>query len=325
MNYSIIFYLIINFFLFYIIAKISYRFNFLDIPNKRKIHSKSTAFTGGIAISISWLISLEIFELFNYTNKNLNLILSMAFLVSLVGLIDDKYNLNAGGKLSLQIIPIFYLVVFENLALSSIGNYKYFNLTLGAFIIPFTILSVLMLINAFNYFDGIDGTLGITSSSVLIILFFLIPDQNFKFFLIIVLIPMFIFLCFNFSIIKLPKLFLGDSGSLLIGFMIAFILIFLANENLSHPILLAWSISIFVYEFLSINIIRLLNNQELFEAGHDHLHHILFKLTKSIFKTNFLMFMMNSTLFIMGYFIFELINPLASLLLFIFSLLFFYF
>ena len=107
--------------------------------------------------------------------------------------------------------------------------------------------------------------------------------------------------------------------------MIAFILIFLANENLSHPILLAWSISIFVYEFLSINIIRLLNNQELFEAGHDHLHHILFKLTKSIFKTNFLMFMMNSTLFIMGYFIFELINPLASLLLFIFMFVIFLF
>ena len=184
----------------------------INIPNKRKIHSKATPFTGGIAISISWLISLEIFQLFNYSNNILNLILSMAFLVSLVGLIDDKYHLNAGGKLSLQIIPIFYLVVFENLALSSIGNYKYFNLTLGAFIIPFTILSVLMLINAFNYFDGIDGTLCITSSSVLIILFFLIPDQNFKFFLIIVLIPMFIFLCFNFSIIKLPKLFLGDSG-----------------------------------------------------------------------------------------------------------------
>ena len=82
MNSSLIFYSIINFFLFYIIAKISYRFNFLDIPNKRKIHSKSTAFTGGIAISISWLISLEIFELFNYTNKNLNLILSMAFLAA---------------------------------------------------------------------------------------------------------------------------------------------------------------------------------------------------------------------------------------------------
>lgn len=325
MNYSIIFYSTISFFIFYIIAKISYKLNFLDIPNTRKIHSKATAFTGGIAISISLLISLELFALFNHLNKDLNLIISIAFLISLVGLTDDKYNLNAGGKLSLQIIPIFYLVVFENLSLYSIGDYKYFNLTLGAFVIPFSILSVLLLINAFNYFDGIDGTLSITSISVLIILFFLVPDQNFKLFLVIILIPLCIFLCFNFSLINLPKLFLGDSGSLLIGFIISFILIFLANENLVHPILLAWSISIFVYEFLSINVIRLKNNQELFEAGHDHLHHILFKKTQSIFKTNFFIFIMNSIFFIFGYFIYQLINPLVSLLLFIFLFIIFLF
>ena len=49
--------------------------------------------------------------------------------------------------------------------------------------------------------------------------------------------------------------------SLLIGFVISFILIYLANENLIHPILLAWSIVIFVYEFLTVNLIRIVNNK----------------------------------------------------------------
>ena len=174
------------------------------------------------------------------------------------------------------------------------------------------------MINSFNYFDGIDGTLSFTSISVLAILYFLIQDQNIQLFLIIILIPIGIFLCFNFSLFKLPKMFLGDSGSLLIGFIISFILIYLANQNIVHPILLAWSISIFVFEFLSINIIRLKNKTDPFKPGKDHLHHILLGKTKSIFLTNFSIILINFILFIIGYFSFLLINQLASLIIFVF-------
>ena len=68
---------------------------------------------------------------------------SWYFAISIVGFIDDKYNLNTGGKLSLQIIPIFYLIFFENFSLTQIGNYGFFILDLGTFSIPFTFLSVL--------------------------------------------------------------------------------------------------------------------------------------------------------------------------------------
>ena len=323
MNITLAIYSLISFLLFFFIAKISYKLNFVDIPNKRKIHSKATAYTGGIIISVILLIALQLFDLYDYLNRSLNLILSISFLISLVGLIDDKYHLNAGGKLSLQIIPIFYLVVFENLALDHIGSYEYFSLKLGAFVIPFTIICVLFLINAFNYFDGLDGTLSVVTISVLVILWFLVSDQNFKFFLITIITPITIFLFFNFSFLKLPKLFLGDNGSLLFGFIVSFILIFLANQNFIHPILLAWSIVIFVYEFLSINIIRLKNNQDPFKAGQDHLHHILFNKTQSILITNLSIVLLNLLLFSIGYFSFSLINSLSSLFLFIF-LFFFY-
>ena len=314
MHNEIAIYSVSIFFTFFICAKISYKLNLVDVPNKRKIHIKPTANTGGFAMIITLLFALQALDIFD---KILSLIISIGFLISMVGLIDDKFHLNTGGKLSLQIIPIFYLIVFENLTLSHIGAYNHLILNIGSFAVPFTLLCVLFLTNAFNYFDGMDGTLSFTTISVLVILYFLVPDKNFQLFLIMILIPIIIFLCFNFSFLRLPKLFLGDSGSLLLGFIISFILIYLANQKFIHPILLAWSIAIFVYEFLSINIIRLKNKQNPFKAGTDHLHHRLFEKTKSIFLTNFLITSFNITLFVIGYLSFLFINELVSLILFI--------
>ena len=323
MDHKLIIYLLLNFIVLFLCAKISYQLRLVDIPNKRKIHSKPTAFTGGIAISIILLITLQAVNIFD---KSLGLILSFSFLISIVGLIDDKFHLNIGGKLSLQIFPIIYLIVFENLSLVHIGDYNYFKLTLGTFAVPFTLFSVLFLINAFNYFDGIDGTLGFTTISVLIILMFLVKDQNLNLFLTIIIVPIIFFLFFNFSIFKLPKLFLGDNGSLLLGFIISFMLIYLASQKFVHPILLAWSVVVFVYEFLSVNLIRLKNNQNPFKAGQDHLHHLLFKKTNSTFITNSFIFFINISFFTLGYFIFLMINPLCSLILFIlFFIVFFIF
>ncbi len=318
----LIIYLISSFIILFVGVKVSYKINLVDIPSKRKIHLKPTAYTGGILISLIYLFALKIF---NLNIKELNMIISVSFLISIVGLVDDKYHLNAGGKLSLQIICVLFLIAFENLKLIHIGDYNYFKLELGTFSIPFTLLCVLYLINSFNYFDGIDGTLSFTFISLLLILFFLIPDKNIRIYLIILLIPVVTFLLFNFSFSKLPKLFLGDSGSLLLGFIISFLLIFIGNKDIIHPILLAWSIVIFVYEFLSINIIRLKNKQYLFQPGKDHLHHILYKKNKSIFLTNFKIFFLNILLFLIGYYIYLFINALASLILFIFMFMIYFF
>ena len=319
-NYILIF-ILLNFLLFFLLGKISYKLNLVDFPSKRKIHLKPTSYSGGIILSIIFLLSIRLFDV---VGKDLNLILSVAFLISIVGLIDDKFQLNTGGKLSLQIIPIFYLIIFGKLDLTHIGDYKFFLLDLGTLAVPFTLLSVLFLINAFNYFDGLDGTLSLTSISVLGILYFLVSDENIKLFLLTLFIPIIIFLFFNFSLFGFPKLFLGDSGSLLLGFIIAFILIYLAKQKIAHPIVLAWSIAIFVYEFLSINLIRIKNKVNPFTPGQDHLHHILLFKINSLFLTNSLISIINIIFFIMGYLSYKLINPLTSLTLYIVTFLIYY-
>lgn len=311
---SIIIYLILSFTLLLSGTVLSYKFNLLDKPSKRKVHSKPTAYTGGLIIALIYLFSLQLFDDLNH---ELNLIISMSIMIALIGFVDDRYHLNTGSKLSLQLIIVFYLIFIKNINLNQIGDYGYFVLELFSFSQTFTLLCVLFLINAFNYFDGIDGSLSFTLISVLSILYFLIPDEKIRTLLIMVLIPILIFLCFNFSIFNLPKLFLGDSGSLLLGFIISFIIIYCANKNLAHPILLAWSIAIFVYEFLSTNLERLINKKNPFKAGLDHLHYRLLKKTRSIFLTNLLIFNLNIILFGIGYIFFYFINPLSSLVLFI--------
>ena len=314
MNYSILTYILISFLILVVVSKISYKFKLVDIPNKRKKHSKPTPYTGGLALSIIYIFLIFFF---NVNINELNIILSISFLIGIVGFIDDKYDLNTGGKLSLQIIPVAYLMVSEKLILDQIGNYYFFSLELNAFSIPFTLLCVLFLTNSFNYFDGIDGLLGMLSISVLCILYFLIDNNEIKLFLILISLPIFCYLFFNFSLLGFPKLFLGDSGSLLLGFVISFVLIYVGSQKLAHPILLAWSISIFVYEFISINIIRLMSGKDLFNAGEDHLHHIIYKKTRSAFQTDIIITVVNILFFTTGYFVYLSINSLASLILFI--------
>lgn len=318
---NLLIYFILSFISLFIFAKFSYKFKFYDIPNKRSMHSKPTSYIGGLAISFIYVCSLP---LFNVVDNNINLILSTSFLMAIIGFVDDRYKLNTGGKLSLQVIPIFYLIVIENFSLNHIGDYNYFKLELNVFAIPFTLLCMLLLINAFNYFDGIDGLLTSSSISVLLILYFLSPSEEIRLFLMLIIVPLGIFLLFNFSIANLPKLFLGDSGSLLLGFIIGFTLIYFANQSLTHPILLAWSISIFVYEFLSINILRLKNNKGIFVAGQDHLHHVLFRKFKSVFFINFLLSISNILFFIIGYFSFKFAGSLTSFFLFIITFIIFF-
>ena len=87
MHSTIIIYSILSIIIFFVCSKISYKFNLVDLPEKRKVHFKPTAYTGGIIISIILVCAIQLFDI---TNKNLNLILSIAFLISIVGFVAER-------------------------------------------------------------------------------------------------------------------------------------------------------------------------------------------------------------------------------------------
>ena len=271
----ILYLLAIQIFLIFAIISISKKLDLLDYPNHRKSHKKATPYTGGIFISISFLI-IVFFSDFQF--QELNLILSYSFLASISGLLDDKYNLNPGSKLVLQILPMLFLID-NNVYLNDLGDYEFLGkISLGAFSKIFTILSCLLLINAFNYSDGLDGLLGIISLIIItfyILILFLI-NINFDY-LIYISLPLMIFLIFNIGLIKNFKIFLGDSGSLLLGFLFSFISIFFYTSLNIHPSIIIWPLAYIVFEFLSVNLIRMIKNKKIFLAGNDHFHYELIK------------------------------------------------
>ena len=147
------------------------------------------------------------------------------------------------------------LFVIEILRIDTLGYLFNREINLNIFSIPFSILCLLLIINSFNYFDGLDGLLG--SLALISVIYFLYFVQGqLAIFLFSVLIYLIIFLFFNFGI--LPKQFMGDSGSLGLGFIVSFLAIYLSQiEKSIMPSFIIWPLAFFVYEFLLINVIRI--------------------------------------------------------------------
>ena len=299
------------------IIKISIMKGLVDKPNNRKFHLNATPYTGGIILSLTYLFIIFLTE---FKDQSLNLILSYAFIISLTGLVDDRYNVRPGTKLLLQSIPIFFLID-QNLYLTDLGNYNLTDIiNLGSINKIFTFLCCLLLINAFNYSDGIDGLLPSISIIVLVsfAIFLINIDSEAYLNILLIIFPLIIFLFFNFGILKKYKAFLGDSGSNLLGFIISFIAIYLYVEKEVHPALIVWPLAYLVYEFLSVTIFRIINNKGTFKPGKDHLHYEIIK----IFKLNqyialFLILCTNILLVIFGSYIFYKTGPDISMIVFI--------
>jgi UDP-N-acetylmuramyl pentapeptide phosphotransferase/UDP-N-acetylglucosamine-1-phosphate transferase len=136
-------YILLSIILFYIFAQLSYKYKLVDLPSQRKLHSNPTAFTGGAILSLIYLVSILLFD---FSNSVFSFIISLGFLLALIGFIDDKFDLNVGGKLSLQIFPIFYLIVFHELTLTQLGDYGYFEIEIVSFALPLTLICVLFLL-----------------------------------------------------------------------------------------------------------------------------------------------------------------------------------
>ena len=191
---------------------------------------------------------------------------------------DDYYSLKATTRLFLQVLVVSAMIFFSNEYLISLGNiFGPDEILLGSFGIPFTIFCVVGLMNAFNMIDGLNG---ICASFVLIPLIFLTFLGKFSYGLLIPIGALLGFLAYNLGYLgKKRGVFLGDSGSNLLGFMIAFICIEY-SQNISHnsyinPATALWLIAIPLLDCLSVMISRSINGIMPFRPGRDHLHHKL--------------------------------------------------
>jgi UDP-GlcNAc:undecaprenyl-phosphate GlcNAc-1-phosphate transferase len=311
-------FLIISFFSViccFILIFFARKFDLLDYPTKRKKHKFPTPYIGGLVIGIGCLIILNFF---NLKDSQLQSLLLCSFLMSIIGLIDDKFELNIVNKFILQSIPVL-IVISKNLFINNFGTYEYFGLiSLGIFSVLITFLCVMFLINAANYNDGLNGNLISIFITFLFITINFIDLNNSIYIILLLLIPINIVLFFfNYIVKKEYTLFLGDSGSLTIGFLVSFICIYCAHNNLIAYALIPWIINYLVFEFISTNISRIIKNKNIFNAGDDHMHYIL----KKIFLKDYLVIAIINLIyllnFLIGLAIFKMMGSAASIIFFI--------
>lgn len=317
MIYDLLYILIFNIITTVTIIKISKKFRLLDFPDKRKVHAFPVPFTGGIILSITYLF---IIYKTTFDVTYLNIILSYGLLISISGFLDDKYNFNPGTKIVLQILPIFF-VIEQGLFLEDIGKYYFFGkLSLGSFAKIFTLLCCLFLINAFNYNDGLDSLMSLITIYILLYFAYLVFDHGYtevSLFLSFISIPLFVFTIFNIGFFKNYKIFLGDSGSNLLGFICALVAISLYKFNNIHPSIIIWPLSYLTFEFISVNFIRLLHGKYIFKPGRDHLHYELKKFNLSNRLIVSLILLLNFLLGGLGLIIFKFFNENISLYIYI--------
>ena len=282
--------IIISGFLAYFIQKIFVRYKRFDDYNHRSSHKTIATRTGGIGIfmtllSVSICFYFNAIQLFDYS---LFIPLGIMFIV---GVYDDFYNADFKLKFLLQII-VAKIIIDQGYVITN--YYGLFGVYEVSWILAqlSTVFVFLVIINSINFIDGIDG-LAVTQviKTILLIELFSFSGTaltSLNVMLVLSLIPLYYF---NFK--KSKKVFLGDSGSLLLGTVVSICIFYVLGNDyefkeafLINKVL--FSVLVILYplvDLLRVFILRIKNGKSPFEADKNHLHHKLLslKITKNHF------------------------------------------
>ena len=255
----------------------------VDIPDRsRKFHKRATPLTGGIGILLAVAVSTEIYLNLNNLQGYLPEFSQKLYFASipllLLFLFDDFKSLKPIVRLFIQIILSLYVIFSTDIYLANFGNLFGFGVVdLGIFGIPITVFCVVGIMNAFNMIDGINGLCA--GSAVMALLFTGFYSGLMYDSILMILIGSVIgFLIFNLRFFgKKRGVFLGDSGSNLIGFWVAWIAIFSSQNTLYQvePITMLWFVSIPLLDCIGLIVSRISQGIGITSPGRDHIHHKL--------------------------------------------------
>jgi UDP-GlcNAc:undecaprenyl-phosphate GlcNAc-1-phosphate transferase len=287
--YSFLTSFFISFFALPSIIKIAHLKNLTDDPSHRKNHVDKTPTLGGVAIFASLIFSLS-FWVRNPDFFEMKYFLSSLIIMFFVGIKDDLYNLVSYKKLIAQLIAALILVHYGDVRLTSM--YRFFGvqdipLWLSY---PFSIFTITVIINAFNLIDGVDCLAAGVAS--VICLFFgiwygLVGYNALALMSFVLLGALLAFLYYN----RPPaKIFLGDTGSLLIGLVIALLSIRFIEYNKvndspyhisSVPAVAIGILMIPLFDLARVFFLRIKEGKSPLDADRNHLHHRLLALGMS--------------------------------------------
>ena len=294
---------------YYIIPKVlwvSKEKNLMATVNERSAHSAAVPTFGGVAFFISIILVLSIIQGMRLSYVGNHLIAAVTVLF-MVGLKDDLVISTARVKLIGQITAAFFLVFSPEMELTSLyGFFGIHEIPVLAGLLLKTIL-VIALINAYNLIDGIDGLGAITGIVISLVYGWVFYTTGNPFYVLIsigVAGILAAFLRFNFSRGR-NKIFMGDSGSLVIGLLLAFLtlkvlvmepyapLVAAGHDPANRLLFLACVLFIPVFDTLRVIIIRKINGTSPFSPDRNHAHHVLLDLGFSHFRASVCLGLLN--------------------------------
>jgi len=290
---------VISFLIVPVIIKYSLKKNLLDIPGRRKIHKKVTPSMGGIAIFCGFFISSLIWIDFTHWTE-IKFILVALFVIFFIGVRDDLVPLRAILKLIGQILSASLLIFLFDLRLDSL--YGIFGITdlPDSLSFLFTIFTIIIITNSFNLIDGLDGLAGTIAIIALFCFgtwFYLVGETTFAVLSYTMLGAVLAFLIFNW---EPSEVFMGDTGALVIGMLLAILAIHFINVNYSLPVdssykflssigTAACFIIIPLVDTSRIIILRLLKGKSPFKPDKSHIHHAIMRLGKTHSQTTLIL------------------------------------
>ena len=296
----------------------------VDLPDRsRKFHKRPTPLTGGLGILLALLVSgklyIDLNNLTGYLPEFTFQLMVISVPLLILFLIDDLRGLKPLIRIIIQCALSGYMIFSTGVYLESLGNlFGFGNINLGLFGIPFTLFCVVGVMNAFNMMDGINGLCSGCAMLALILIGFssgLIYDSM----LVLIIGSTLGFVIFNLGFLgKKRGVFLGDSGSNLIGFWVAWIAVY-ASQNQNYfiePITMLWFISIPLLDCIGLIFSRIKKGLSWSTAGRDHIHH---KLMKRFTSRQTLIIILAITFFtgVFGIFIENIASSVVSTILFL--------
>ena len=274
--------------------------NIFDEPGNRKLHTSRTPLLGGVAIFAGTLLAF-LFWSGEYFEPRHLFVLTSLLILFIAGFIDDLHPLRPVVKLFLQVIATMVTVLFSGITFTGLHGLFGIHTLTGIFPAAVSLLFILIVVNAFNFIDGIDGLaagVGILASACFGTMFLVIHDGLAAVLSFSLCGSLLAFLVFNFPP---AKIFMGDTGTLVTGFILALLTIqltegtrnaFPAPAWLNYqtaPVLALAFLIVPVIDFIRVTSIRMVRGQSPIRADNNHIHHVLVALGCSHLQTMLLL------------------------------------
>lgn len=265
-----------------VLQPVAARVGLLDIPGGRKSHSHPTPLIGGLGIYLGVLcISL----LTPIVMEQFQALLMISAFVLLVGILDDMRELRVSLRMACHAAAAWMMISLAGVQLHSLGNLVFTGpVELGVLAVPLTIFATFGVINAINMSDGLDGLSGglvVIALLSLSIAATTAGQTAMLSFNQILIVSLMAFLLLNFRVMwkKSAMVYLGDAGSTLLGFIIAWLVIAATQGEMAFiaPVYALWFLAVPLMDTVALLIRRPLRGRSPFSPGQDHLHHQLLR------------------------------------------------